>query len=159
MPTTYQGPFLIQFVGAPLSDVCLQAQYSGVDATVTIAPIDANGNTTLQQWFLGSDQRFYLNTCTNPTDPLLVCLDYINPAENGASLIMADVVPSDQTQMWNWNGQQNTSTFSNVGSPGFSIDNNAGGVRTGNQVQLWVTQNGNNHQVFAMTVIPAFAAR
>ena len=39
MPTTYQGPFLIQFVGEPLSDVCLQAGYAVVDASVTIAPI------------------------------------------------------------------------------------------------------------------------
>jgi hypothetical protein len=46
MATTYQGPFLIQFVGAPLSDVCLQASYPGVDATVAIAPIDTSGKTT-----------------------------------------------------------------------------------------------------------------
>jgi hypothetical protein len=113
----------------------------------------------LQQWFFGSDQRFYLNTRTNPTDPLLFCLDYINPAANGAALIMANVAPSDQTQMWGWNGgQQNTPTFNNVGSSGFSIDNDSGGIGTGNKVQLWETQNGNDHQAFAMSVIPAFAA-
>jgi hypothetical protein len=154
MATTYQGPFLIQYVGTPMSDVCLQAAYPGVDAAVTIAPIDTNGNTPLQQWFLGSDQRLYLNT-----DPVQFCLDYPNPATNGASLQIASVVPSDQTQMWQWNGQQNVPTFSNVGAKGFSIDINNGDTGPGSKAQLWGTGNGNDHQAFAMTVIPAFAGR
>jgi ricin-type beta-trefoil lectin protein len=155
MATTYQGPFLIQFVGTPLSDVCLQAAYPGADAIVSIAPIDASGNTTLQQWFFGSDQRLYLNTGS-----MQFCLDYVNPAENGAPLIIADANLSDQTQMWGWNGgQQNASTFNNVGSPGFSIDDNGGGIAPGNQVQLWDTDNGNPNQAYTMSVIPAFAGR
>lgn len=73
---------------------------------------------------------------------------------------MVNVVPSDQTQMWQWNGgPQNTPTFSTVGSPGFSMDNYGGNVATGNRLQLWGTMTGNTHQAFAMTVIPAFAGR
>ncbi|MEA2491343.1 MAG: hypothetical protein QOH21_3135, partial [Acidobacteriota bacterium] len=76
----------------------------------------------------------------------------------GAALVIANAVPSDQTQMWSWSGQQNTSTFTNVGYPAFSVDNNAGGVNTGNQVQIWSTT-GSPNQVFAMALIPALAGQ
>jgi hypothetical protein len=155
MATTYQGPFLIQWVGSPLQEVCLQAAYPGQDAFVTINTIDPTGNTSLQLWLYGSDERLYLYAGSGSTPKY--CLDFTNPAQNGQPLMLNAVTPSDQTQQWTWNGASNTSTFNNIGAQGFSMDNDGGGIRAGNKIQLWQTAN-NANQDYVMALIPALAA-
>lgn len=150
-----EGPFLIQFIGSPLADVCLQAANGGPDALVTIAVIDTTGAQILQQWLYGTDGRLYLN---NPNLTPFVCLDYTNVPQNGVALQLSPITPADETQQWTWSGQSNTSTFTNVGNASFSIDVEGGVTTAGTKVQIWQQLN-NANQVFALAFIPAFAGK
>jgi hypothetical protein len=150
--TTFQGPFLIQAIGQPQAQVCLQATYDGVNATVQIQPIDATGKTLRQQWLYGSDQRLYLNA-TTPKH----CIHFDVPAQDSQALLLADVVPSDQTQQWAWSNVANSPTIINVGAQPYVMDNADGGTSPGNTVQIYTGQGSNSNQYFAMVLIPALA--
>jgi len=131
----------------------MQASYAGVDATVTLQPIQYNGQQPLQLWQFGSDQRIYLYSASgSPT----FCLDLVQPIGNGQPLILNNVIASDQTQMWDWNSL--APGLKNIGASAsgttYVIDNSAGGAGSGNKIQIW-TYIPNANQNWTPELLPS----
>lgn len=145
-----KGKFLIQFNGVGAQMVCLQAAYAGEDAPISIAPVDPAGTTPLQQWSLGDDGRIYLFTAAGNEQ---FCVDFPQPPQNGQPLLLSLVQASDSSQQWQFHGDSNMSTLTNVGLPSYAIDNDGGGLEPGNRVQVWQVSN-NTNQAWIFAVIP-----
>ncbi|HEX7722974.1 MAG TPA: RICIN domain-containing protein [Pyrinomonadaceae bacterium] len=147
-------PVVIAWTGPGLTNMCMQAAYSGVDAQITLAPIqwDPPAGQSSQLWQFGDDRRIYVYTADNPGQ---FCLDFPNPPQNGQPLTLNDVIASDQTQMWDWNSHPQT--LANVGAPGFYADDDGGGRNPGTKIQIWTgTGSGNANQVWTPLLMPTY---
>jgi hypothetical protein len=148
MPPTLKGPFIIRWNGVATPDMCLQAAYGGVDAIVSLQPMDFTASNELQLWQVGDDNRIYLNNTPH-------CLDFVNPPQNGQVLQLSEVIATDETQKWDLS--RLPPALVNIGASGttlYMIDNSGGGTGAGNKVQLW-NQAGNDNQRWSFVVVPS----
>ena len=150
--TTSAGPVLIVFAGSAFPLFCLQAQFAGPEAPVTLQPVDPNGQTPLQQWaYDGQVISLY-----EPDGAPQFYLGFIQPASSGQALALAQIEPADQFQFWNWSGTT-ASTFANAGATGFAIDNEGGVVQAGNKVQIWQAPGNFPNQSWIFALVPGLA--
>jgi hypothetical protein len=149
---TLQPPVLLTFGNIP-AQMCAQAASAGSRALVLLQPIDHAGNTTLQQWQLGSDGRIYLNT---PANPGSLCLTYQGEPENGEPLGIAATDPTDPTQVWQWINNQTSLKNMGASQSGttFVIDNSGGSTSPGNKIQIWTFLN-NGNQIWVAQAVPS----
>ena len=147
-------PLVIAWTGPGLTNMCMQAQYPGVDAPITLQPIRWNppAGESSQLWQFGDDGRIYVYT---PDTPAQFCIDFPNPAQNGQPLTLNSVIGSDQTQTWNWDS--NPQTLANVGAPGMYADDSGGGRNPGTKIQIWGgSGSGNGNQVWTPLMMPTY---
>ena len=147
-------PVVIAFSGNTGANMCMQAPYAGVDAQITLQPIQWQAPwNNLQLWQFGDDGRIYLYT---PDALAQFCVDFPNPAGNGQPILLNTVIPSDQTQLWNLN--VSPQSIANVGAGGYFIDNDSGNTGPGNKIEIWAGGGapGNGNEAWMTLAIPAY---
>ena len=143
-------PLVIAFTGKGKTNTCMHAEYSGVQAEITLWPIQWNSDKDWTLWQFGSDGRIYLYTSDSPAQ---FCVGFENPTQNGQPLQLTAVAASDKKQKWDWDTQP--WYILNLAEPEYAIDNSSGNTNPGNRIQIWKKGNTPN-QIWTPLMMPTY---